>query len=432
MRLATASISAIASLWLAASLSSVNAKQIISPAFREVSQVADSKELTPAEKVARLREFTRNEETRFMALYRLDAIDAAAAREESLALFRAADTPRQTKLRMGHFLLEGNRPQQAGFPNEFVEEFAKYLIGIILDDGEMEFFKELEQLQLSAVGEYACLASDFNGYKSVDFTPFKDARLVPILIRCLNAPDNVYAKNQGCVIRGQPGEPTGRNVARQLIPVALAKLGDTRAVQPLETVLFHHTDINQRMNAACALATLLDQKEDRAAIGRKLLDQAELLPCRLPFGKGLIEAGDDSGVEFLSIKHIGKSYDLAGSPNQLFYHLEQRLSIIQGFQSPKIEIFIRETLDEGPWLDLILFKPGSAKIERYGYIHPPKDEAEALEMCAPRIIRNYNATLECVMLNRLKSLSGKLEVIAKDTRNATIRQMTEKCLKAIQ
>jgi hypothetical protein len=100
-------------------------------------------------------------------------------------------------------------------------------------------------------------------------------------------------------------------------------------------------------------------------------------------------------------KHVGRSHELAGSPNQLFYHLEQRLNVLLGFQSPKVGIFIRETLDEGPWLDLILFKPGSARIERYGYINPPKDEAEALEMCAPGIIRNYAATLECVKLNRL-------------------------------
>jgi len=432
MKAKTKLIRLLSSFCFVAMLSGVHAKQVISPAFREVSQVANSKELSEEEKAARLRVLVRKEETRMLALHQLHTIDSAAAGEEALALFRAVDAQRQTKLRMGHFLLEANRPQQAGFPSDFLAEFARYLVAAILDGGEEEFCQKLEQLQLTAVGEYAYLASDFNGYKGVDFAPFIDARLVPILIRCLNAPDNVYGKNQSCVIRGQPGEPTGRNVARQQIPVALAKLGDILAVQPLETVLFHHTDINQRMNAACALASLLDQKEARAAIGRKLLDQAELLPCRLPFGKGLIEAGDDSGVEFLSIKHIGRSYDLAGSPNQLFYHLEQRLNILQGFQSPKVEIFIRETLDEGPWLDLILFKPGSAKIERYGYIHPPKDEAEALELCAPGIIRNYAATLECVKLYRLKSLSGKLEEIAKETRNATIRQMTEECLKAIQ
>ncbi|MES2657568.1 MAG: hypothetical protein V4689_03065 [Verrucomicrobiota bacterium] len=303
-----------ASLWLAALLPSAHAKVAPSPAYLEVSQVADSKQLSPAEKVARLRELTRKEETRQMALYRLDAIDPAAARDEVLTLFRAADTPRQTKLLTGHFLLEGNRPQQADFPSAFVAEFARYLVQAILDGGEAEFCQKLEQRHPTAVGEYACLVSDFNGYKGIDFAPFMDPRVVPILIRCLDAPDTVFPKDQGCVIRGQPGEPTGRNVARQQIPVTLAMLGDASAIKPLETVLFHHTDINQRMNAAYALAKLLDQKDDRAAIGRKLLEQSDLLPCRLPFGKGLIEAGEDTGVEFLSIKYTGESADRAGSP----------------------------------------------------------------------------------------------------------------------
>ncbi len=432
MKTKSSSIWLIASLGLAAVFPGVHAKEIVSPAYLEVSQVADSKELSPEEKVARLRELARKEETRLMALYQLDVIDAAAAREEALILFRATDAPRRTKLHMGHFLLEGNRPQQTGFPSAFVAEFAKYLVETIVKDGEAEFCQKLEDHITTAVGEYAYLASDFEGYKGIDFRPFKDARMVPILIHCLDAPDNVYAKNQGCVILGQPGEPSGRNTARQQIPVALAKLGDARAVQPLETVLFQHKDIYLRMNAAYALARLLDKQEDRAAIGRKLIAQADLLPCRLPFGKGLIETGDDSGVEFLSMKYTGESAERAGNPNELFYHLEQRLSILQGFKSPKVEIFIRETLDDGPWLDMILFKPGSAKIEPYAYLHPPKDEAEGLEMCATRIITTYAATLQCMKLNRLNSLSGKLEEIARQTGNATIRQMTEECLTVIR
>jgi hypothetical protein len=419
----------LASLCLAALLPCAQAKMAPSPAYREVSQVAYSKDLTPAEKVARLRELCRKEETQMTALYQLHVIDAAAAGDEALAIFRAADAARQTKLRMGHFILERIRPQQADVGNEFVAEFARYLIAAILEDGEAEFSNKLDELQLTAVGEYAYLASDFGGYKSIDFAPFKDARLVPILIRCLKAPDNVYAKNQGCVIHGKPGELTGRNVARQQIPVALAKLGDAGAVEPLETALFHHADIYLRMNAAYALARLLDQKEKRADIGSKLMEQADLLPCRLPFGKGLVEAGDDLGVEFLSMKFTG---ELAGYPHQLSYYLDERLNILQGFKSPKVELFIRETLDDGPWLDLLLFKPGSVKISPQHYLHPPKDEAEALELCAPRIIKTHAATLECVKLNHLKSLSAKLEEIAKQTRNETIRKMTEECLNDIR
>ncbi|MES2657567.1 MAG: hypothetical protein V4689_03060 [Verrucomicrobiota bacterium] len=119
-------------------------------------------------------------------------------------------------------------------------------------------------------------------------------------------------------------------------------------------------------------------------------------------------------------------------PNELSYHLDRRLDILQGFKSPKVESFIRETLDDGPWLDLILYKPGSAKIVPHTYLQPPKDEAEALEMCLPRIIRTYAAMLECVKVNHLKSLSGKLQEIAGQTRNEQISQMTEECVNAIQ
>ena len=151
--------------------------------------------------------------------------------------------------------------------------------------------------------------------------------------------------------------------------------------------------------------------------------------CRLPLGKGLIEAGDDAGVEFLSIRHAGESADRIGFPNELFYHLDRRLDILKEFRSPKVGAFIEEILDFSPLRDLVLFMPGSARISPGAYLHPPKDEAEALEMCSPRIFRTYGATLECVRLNGLKSVSGKLEEIARETRSETIRKMTEECLR---
>ncbi len=426
------SLPLLASFWLAALSPWGLAKMAPSPAYLEVSQVADSKELSLPEKVARLREFVRKEETRMMALYQLEFIDTTAATDVAIALFRAADTSRPTKLQMGHFLLDGIRPQRESFPKEFLAEFARYLVQAVLEGGEAEFCQKLEGHPTTAVGEYAYLASNFDGYKGIDFAPFKDARVVPILIRCLDAPDNTFPANQGCVIRGKPGEATGRNTARQQIPVAFAKLGDARAIKPLETILFHHADIYPRMNAAYALARLIDQKEDRAAIGRRLLAEPDLIWFCLPFGKGLIEAGDDAGVEFLSMKYVSESADRIVFPNELFYQLDQRLDILKDFSSPKVGDFVGEILDFAPWRDLVLFKPGSARIAPNDYLHPPKDEAEALELCVPRIVRTYGAMLECVKLNKLKSLSGKLEEISRQTRNETIGKMTEESLSAIR
>ncbi len=425
------SLSLLASFWLAALSPGVLAKMAPSPAYLEVSQVANSKELTPPEKVARLQWFTRKQETRMMALYQLESIDATAATDVAITLFRSADTPRPTKLQMGHFLLEGIRPQREGFPKEFRAEFAHFLVQSVVEGGEAEFCQKLEESPTTAVGEYAFLASDFDGYKGIDFAPFKDARVVPILIRCLDAPDNIFPANPACVIRGKPGEATGRNTARQQIPIALAKLGDARAIKPLETILFHHADIYPRVNSAYALARLIHQKEARAVIGQRLLAEPDLMMCRLLFGKGLIEAGDDTGVEFLSMKHVGVPTDRIVFPNELFYQLDQRLDILKDFRSPKVGDFIEETLDFAPWRDLVLFKPGSARIAPNDYLHPPKDEAEALDLCAPRIVRTYRAMLACVTLNKLKSLSEKLEEISRQSRSETIRKMTEESLSAI-
>ena len=418
-------------LGLLAMSPAIAAPKAVSPAYSEVAAVANSTELSTTEKVARLREFIRREDTRIIAFYQLERIDADTARDEALALFRAADTPRRTRLWTGHFLLERGRPQLDGFPKEFNAEFAKYLIAAILDGGEAEFFQRQDRSVPTAVGEYAFLSSGFEGYKDIDFTPYKDPRVVPVLIRCLDGPDYIIPEDEGCIVSGKPGEPSGRNTERQQIPVALAKLGDAQAIAPLEKVLFTHADINERMNAAYAIARLLDKKEERSAIGSKLMADDALVWCRFPFAKGMIEAGDDAGVAFLSLKHVGQAPGRPMYPTELIFHLKHRLELLQDFKSPKAEDFIREVLEYQPWLDLVLFTPGSVRINAVLDSPPPKDEAEALERSAPHIIEAHRALLSCVKEHRMTSLTPKLQAIAKGTRNETIRRMTEECVKEI-
>lgn len=407
--------------------------RIVPPAeYLEVMQVVNSTELSDAQKIARLKEYAGAQDTRMFALLQLERLDFKEAMDTALAAFRAKDAPGQLKLRLGRFMLQGNRPQRAGFPESFVEEFAQFLVAAILDGGQREFSQKLDGLSLTAVGEYAYLASDFQGYQRVDFAPFKDARVVPVLIQCLDAPDNVYPKDQGDLIRGKSGESTGRNTARQQIPIALARLGDVQAVEPLKAVLFKHHDIYGRMNAAYALARLLTRKEDRAAVGKEILAKPELLWCRLPFGKGLIESGDDAGVEFLAIEHAG-GYGRLEYPSEILYMLNQRLSVLRGLKSPKVEGFIREALAFKPLRALVLFEPGSAKMRPREYYlgNPPKDEAEELERVAKQVMKTYSELLKCVETNGFKGLSADLEEIAKQTRNEEIRTMTNACLKSL-
>jgi PBS lyase HEAT-like repeat len=401
----------------------------LSAGAQKVQQVVNSTELSKEQKVAKLREMVGVEETRAAALYDLNHLDENEATAAAIDVFRAKESSRELKLRMGHFVLQVARPQRKGLPEAFVKEFATYLVGAVVEGGEKELCRKLTEGTVTAVGEYACLASDFGGYQGVDFSPFKDARVVPVLIRGLDAPDDVYSRNQGDLIRGKPGESTGRNTARQQIPVALAKLGDPRAVEPLKNALLKGTDIYTRMNSAYALARLTTP-EDRAAVGSAVLAKPELLWCCLPYGKGLIEAGDDRGLEFLSVSHAG-GYGALEYPHEIEYMLKQRLAILKGFKSPKVEGFVREVLAFKPWRAMVLFEPGSVKIDPAMYVKKPKDEAEALEQAAPGILEVYGGLLECVEANHLKGLSADLEEIAGQTRSEKIREMTAACLKTL-
>jgi len=403
-----------------------------SPAQRQVMAVVNSSELSKDQKIARLKELVGSDETRLFALWELEMLDFREAMQTALAAFRAEETPRDVKLCLGHFMLERDRPREKNFPKGFIEEFAHYLVSAILDGGEKEFCREMDRRLQTAVGEYAYLASDFEGYESIDFAPFKDARVVPILIRCLNAPDTVQPSYAGFGDgnRPKPVKSPGRNTARQQIPVALAKLGDARAVEPLKDILFKHHDIYGRMNAAYALTKLLTRGEERAAIGKQILARPELLWCCLPFGEGLIEAGDDAGVEFLAIKHAG-GYGRLEDPGSCLYMLSQRLDVLAGFKSPKIEGFVREAMGFEPFRAILLFEPGLAKAGSAAYPNPPADDAEALDRAAPGITKVYGSLLKCVETNRLKGLFADLEEIAKRTRSEKIRQMTNACLESL-
>ncbi len=402
------------------------------PACKQVLAIVKSSELSKDQKIARLKELVGSDDAWMFALEHLELLDFREAMQTALAAFRAKEAPREVKLRLGHFLLERGRPLEKDFPKGFDKEFAQYLVSAILDGGEKEFCRELDDRLLTAVGEYAYLASDFEGYKDIDFTPFKDARLVPILIRCLDAPDTVQPSYAGFGDGNQPKpvKSPGRNTARQQIPLALAKFGDPRVVEPLKNVLLNHHDIYGRKNAAYVLTKLLTRKEDRAAIGKQILARPELLRCRLPFGKGLIEAGDDAGVEFLGIKHAG-GYGRLESPDNCLYMLRHRLDVLAGFKSPKIEGFVREALGFKPFRAILLFEPGLAEAGSAAYRNPPADEAEALDRVASGITKVYGSLLKCVETNQLKGLSADLEEIARSTRSEKIRQMTNACLKSL-
>jgi hypothetical protein len=237
------------SVWLLASITAWAAGTMPSPAVREMRALAARNDLPVAERVARLAAYLEQDDTRLPALSFIRQLDLPVAKAHAARLFRAKGASEASRLALGHFLLSDCRD------HAFAKEFGAFLVPAVLK-AETTFMKPLEEGTRTAIGEYAFLAAGFSGYDKADFDTMKDPRAISILIRCLKAPDEVYAKDQGDFIRGKPGTPTGRNLARQNIPFALARLGATEALPALRKVAQTHHDTYLRKNAQAAIEKL--------------------------------------------------------------------------------------------------------------------------------------------------------------------------------
>lgn len=220
---------------------------------KEMQQIIKQLDISHTEKIVRLRPYLQHDDSRMSALQYMSRVEKSAARDAAIALFRKETTTQTEKLRLGRFLLS------SVYPGKFLNEYAKFLTQAVLI-GEKEFTQTHEMGSYTAIGEYAYIAAGFNGYRPAYFDKMKDKRVIPILIRCLNAADDVWPKNQGDLIRGKPGKSTGRNIARQNIPIALARLGATTAIPALQDILRTHKDHYLRKNAAESLAVLTMRK----------------------------------------------------------------------------------------------------------------------------------------------------------------------------
>ncbi|MDP6636062.1 MAG: hypothetical protein QGG42_14275 [Phycisphaerae bacterium] len=406
----------------------------VSPAYQKVIAVVKSTELSKDQKIARLEELAGAKDTQMIALYQMELLDPQKTMQVAAGIFKARGSSRLTKLRMGRFMLTRERPGKKGFPRDFIKEFASYLVGAVLDGGQEEFCRKLPGHPMTAVGEYAYLASYFQGYKGVDFAPFKDARLVPILISCLDAPDNTYSAAQHGCVRGKEGESTGRNTARQQIPVALGRLGDGRAVKPLRRVLSDHHDWHERNNAAYALAMLAPAGVRAKLVGemrsRKVtgangrFDGAKDRYRHLyAFGRGLLARGDDAGVEFMAFEY--SIYDSYDGLSEVAYMLSERLKVLKGVKSSKLEGFFNQAFDNERVTGMLLMDKTKVKVDR-------GPNAYDFTRAAPRIEGMFDTVCRIIEANGLTSLGTKVRKIARRSASKVIRRRGEQCAAKLQ
>jgi hypothetical protein len=238
------------------------AKRAPSKEWQELEALSKSAELTQEEKIAALKKWTKRDSSLWiMMLYRMKTLDAEEAQRVALQLFRRKDATRDVKYGLSRFLLRAQmrgRARKPDNPPGFISEYREFLVNAILSGGKKEFNKRRTGA-CTAVGEYAGIAGGIDPPTGVLFEDVSDKRTIPVLLQCLDAPDHIYAKDQGCVIMGKPGESTGRNTQRQGIPLALARLGAAEAIPRLKSIVDKHHDWYFRYNAAYALAGAEEQ-----------------------------------------------------------------------------------------------------------------------------------------------------------------------------
>jgi hypothetical protein len=156
--------------------------------IQDMSSIAYSDSMETNEKILRLVKYLNNDQYWKDSYYYLLKVDTSYIKEMVLNKFRQDDAAKEEKYFAVEFLLTRCKAE------ELAPEFADFIKKAMLESGEEEFCRIREELKPSAVGIYASVASGFWGYSSEYFRYFEYRRAIPILIKCLDAPDNVYGE----------------------------------------------------------------------------------------------------------------------------------------------------------------------------------------------------------------------------------------------
>ena len=400
----------------------------------KMNEIVASKTMSKAAKIKELRKYLKKRPDWFEGvLWRIAQVDKTVARKIALERFRRKGISRKRKLTLGSEIL-----QNYSTP-EFIDEYGKFLLNAVLKGGKKRFCRKREVGELSAVGEYAFIAGDVAAHSPKKLAKIKDARVIRILISCLKAPDNIYGsfEHQGDNIRGKPGELTGRNLERQQIPIALAKLGATQAIAPLKKTLMTHHDRYLRNDSAYALALLMKKKDCRefAQVLKRNKDYRQSL---FSFGRGLIEKGDDDGVEYMAFEYaIEFTYEAIGT---VLFMVIQRLDIVRDFKSRKLAAFYQQALAYEPFYNILLFDDTKVNVEwelKQGKIYSTKTKQretvtnakEVLHHLERRITPVYKDLLNGIKANELEGFAEIIDRIGRRTESAAIWKLSEAYLK---
>jgi len=394
--------------------------------IRDMSSIAYSDSMGTNEKILRISKYLDNERYWKDAFYYLLNVDTSYTMELALNMFRQNEYPNEKKYFAGEFLVTRCNA------DEFIPEFAGFIKKTMLEIGEKEFCRIREELMPSAVGIYASVASGFWGYSSEYFRYFKDKRAIPILIKCLDAPDNVYGEPHWSEeLRKVPGTSTGWNRQRQQIPVALARMNARESVDKLIDVLMNHHDGRLRYNAAYAIGYLSDERQSKRAEDY-LLTLDNNWSYLFTFGKGLIENVDFNGIKYLMLE-FDPLMERKTSFLLVISDIGARIEIIKGKRNKNIKILIKEIMNYKPFINILLFNYRDIKVRNFefydkdtGKIREFKTVREVVDYKQDDVVSLYSDIIACIKYNNLDDFDKIVRELARNSANREIRKISNR------
>ncbi len=419
--------SLIIALFVLGLMGAVQSKIVMVKEYREMHEIVHSDQLTKEQKLEQLEAYLERAPTMYGAvLYRIAEVDQARATEIALKRFRMPTTSCAQKYVLGDYLLY---PYSVGGGNgsdadpAFVPEYKAFIVDAILNGGKEEFCVAKIDSR-TAVGEYATIAGGIGSLREIDFSCVADPQVIPVLMTCLSAPDHVYAKDQGCLRRGNPGESTGRNTQRQGIPLALAKLGAVESIPELKRIVRKHHDYNFRCNAAYALGKLSNRKSVKklASTVRKAKEPSFLFH----FGKGLMAREEGEGIQYLDFRY--SLYFNKTGWSAILYMTEERLLLIKEWEEYRTVPFYRQALSYKPLQNILIRDFAQTEFDKRV---EEKNKEQIRNIQKARFLQVYEDLLYGIALNDLKELAPLIRKIESETMNPEIRVLSGECLKQL-
>ena len=199
-------------------LNTATAKMAYPAHLRELDTISADKQLSKSDKIFKLKKYLNHELYFIPALRHIINLDSKIGEKLCKDYYRKEETALK-KYQLAQLLLRSNTIK---LNKDFLLSHKKFLIDLILKNGEKEFCRVREHSEVTAVGEYVKIAQFNPEY----FQVMSDQQVVAILKKCLKSPNTVHPKIQHGCIRFPVGTDTGRNWERNLIPKALKLIQD--------------------------------------------------------------------------------------------------------------------------------------------------------------------------------------------------------------